>query len=111
MGGSPKNIILFIIFSMLGGAFIVGILLAALSIHAASAHEWYPVECCSSRDCHVVDKAYWKGGVMTVEVGKDVVAIGKNVQWRQSPDGQYHVCYTNAYDAPHVYCFFVPGDA
>lgn len=110
MTGSPRNLILAVIFSLAGVAILFTFLFLALAIHA-SAHEWYPLECCSSRDCHVADKAYWKNGIMVVEVGTDVIEIGKSVQWRQSPDGQYHVCYTNTYEAPHVYCFFVPGDA
>lgn len=110
MGGFPAKLILAIISAVVGFGFIVGVLIAALSIHAYS-HEWYPLECCSSHDCHVADKAYWKDGVMVVEVGKDQITIQKNVQWRPSPDAKYHVCYTNGYDAPHVYCFFVPGDA
>ncbi len=41
MGGSPKNLIIAIIFAMLTGAFFVALLLSALSIRAFG-HDWYP---------------------------------------------------------------------
>lgn len=77
----------------------------------AKAHEWYPLECCSNHDCHEADKVTYKDGHVFVNVGDDLVDVGKGVQWRQSPDGKYHICYVKTYQGFHVYCFFVPGDA
>lgn len=111
MGGSPKNLIIAII-AFVGAAFIISILIIALSIHVVSAHDWYPQECCGGHDCHVVDSIRWEGKNIIAMVGAENITVTPgSTRWKPSPDAQYHICYTNAYDAPHVYCFFIPGDA
>lgn len=111
MGGSPRNLILAIIYTLALAAFVFTILFLALSIHV-NAHEWYPPECCGGNDCHVVDSIKWEGKNIIATVGAENITVTPgSTRWKPSPDAQYHICYTNAYDAPHVYCFFIPGDA
>lgn len=60
---------------------------------AALAHSWYPIECCSQRDCHAVQP----GDLVEVENGDwrylplDIVFPAKQV--RPSLDRHQHVCY------------------
>jgi hypothetical protein len=76
----------------------------------ASAHSWYPKECCSGRDCAPVEKVTWlvpAGGglpqlVVTSTVGTAV--IPHDLPVRESKDGRMHVCIQDVW----VICLFVP---
>ena len=73
-------------------AIIVRMFLIAVAMMAltglANAHDWYPGECCSDRDCRAVDDPreqdggfYFSGGVFAPY---GIV--------RMSPDGKWHLC-------------------
>ena len=77
---------------------------------AATAHSWYPKECCHDKECRPVPCA-------------ELSYHGKDVVWRnhiyfsgpmirESNDGNCHVCVADGLNAsiiPHVpLCVFVP---
>lgn len=70
------------------------------------AHEWYPYECCSDKDCRefVEDKGEW-----VTEEGKFYVLWdGRRYpkdKARMSPDGKFHGC--ERADKTLI-CFFAP---
>jgi len=72
---------------------IAWLTLIALGI-TARAHEWYPLECCSDRDC-------WRAGPGGAEPEPRYSPTGwvlhdgtliPHHEARPSPDGQFHVC-------------------
>jgi hypothetical protein len=84
---------------------IVVLAASCLVVYAAKAHDWYPPECCSGRDCAPVDST-------------DLVEID-NGCWRQlstglkfcgtqvrpSQDKHWHVCHNASGSIP--YCVFI----
>jgi hypothetical protein len=78
-----------------------------LAASGAMAHEWYPVWCCSDRDCRALSQErgetvleasdgwhLWDGRVVSRRSGKP------------SPDSQFHLCEEPTTKA--IICFFVP---
>jgi hypothetical protein len=68
------------------------------------AHEWYPWECCSDRDCHPMPP----GRSVVEEHGGYRLYDGRFVPYskaKSSPDGKYHVCEDNT---GRIICFFAP---
>lgn len=61
---------------------------------ASSAHDWYPLECCSTRDCAPADSVvrHDDGSYLVTSRGMSVVIPADYQRWRDSPDGQIHVC-------------------
>lgn len=61
---------------------------------AASAHDWYPIECCSERDCAPADIVIRRddGSYLVTSRGMSVTIPADYRLWRNSPDGQIHVC-------------------
>lgn len=60
----------------------------------ATAHEWYPLECCSDRDCWIAGEG---GAEPEPRAGPSgyVLHDGTLIPYheaRPSPDGRYHVC-------------------
>lgn len=85
----------------------------ALAASPAAAHEWYPIECCSERDCQPIDDSDVR---MTsrgweIEGSGEVVPFGDRRE-RISPDGEFHLC-SRAFAVPggddRAICLFVPG--
>ena len=75
--------------SILKSPAFVTLTLASLT-SAALAHSWYPIECCSERDCFPVAIS----DVSIVPAGWKL-ADGTLVQHheaRPSPDGKFHIC-------------------
>ena len=75
----------------------------------ALAHDWYPVSCCSDRDCHALVEA---NGETVTESAQgwtlwDGRVIGRS-KARLSPDRQFHLCET---PGKAVICFFAPPGA
>jgi hypothetical protein len=69
-------------------ALIVAVLIASIGL--ALAHSWYPLSCCSERDCapveaHAVEEV--RGG-WRLEDGTFI----PYARARPSPDGRFHVC-------------------
>lgn len=78
---------------------IVLLLLLAM-MGSAAAHDWYPTECCSEKDCAIISDSQ-------VREVRDGFLIGEEffprARSRQSPDENYHICRN-----PHIICFFYP---
>ncbi len=76
-----------------------------LALPSAWAHDWYPPQCCSGRDCaplaagrvKVTPEAYIIDGIHRVAHNR--------VQW--SPDGEYHACFPGG-DKLVLGCFWAP---
>ena len=68
-----------------------GLLLPPPSAHA---HDWYPRECCSNQDCAPADTVVRQddGSFLVTARGMTVVIPPNYSLWRNSPDGQVHVC-------------------
>jgi len=91
------------------GLGIVGLL--ALMIPApASAHDWYPIECCSGYDCAPVEQAEFRGGdtlIVTSKHGTGTVPAA--MTRRESKDHRMHVCMRKTWDGEmRVICVFLP---
>ena len=75
---------------------ILPAILASLLVASpvAHAHEWYPLECCSSDDCGPADTVvlHDDGSYLVTARGLSVVIPATFRHWRLSPDGQVHVC-------------------
>lgn len=98
-------------------AALAGLALLALGA-AASAHSWYPYDCCSDRDCWPMgqdadarepDPQIVPGGYRT----HDGIFVAER-DTRPSRDGRFHVCrYGGAREAGIIsttkgICLFVP---
>ena len=60
----------------------------------ALAHEWYPRECCSDRDCAPADSVERRddGSYLVVSRGMSAVIPADYRNWRKSTYGRIHVC-------------------
>ena len=67
---------------------------ASLPLMPAHTHQWYPLECCSHRDCAPVDTVVRRGdgSYLLTAGGVTVVIPADYPHWRRSPDGHVHVC-------------------
>ena len=81
----------------------------------AFAHSWYPLECCSERDCFPVpvsDVRVIKGGWQLHDG-----TIIEHAEARPSPDGRFHVCRRQDGKGPLIRmhkapaCFWAPINA
>lgn len=80
---------------------------------------WYPLECCSLRDCDVVTKIEYvpEGRLVTSKYGTVLVPVNYD-KTRASKDENFHVCMrddideysTNSGDK-QLLCFFAPAGA
>jgi hypothetical protein len=70
----------------------------------AQAHSWYPLECCSERDCAPLDARK----VTETEAGYllDTGEFIERKKARFSPDEDFHIC---RFPSGGVICFFVPN--
>jgi hypothetical protein len=64
------------------------------SLPGALAHDWYPLECCSDRDCGPADTVVRRddGSYLVTSRGMSTVIPADYAKWRKSPDGRIHVC-------------------
>ena len=60
----------------------------------AQAHDWYPLECCSDKDCAPADSVVRRedGSYLVTARGMSTVIPTDYSKWRRSPDGRIHVC-------------------
>jgi hypothetical protein len=91
------------------GAFVVA--LAVASATTASAHSWYPIECCSGRDCMKVDRVErTPDGGMLLITGNIQVQVPKGFTQRPSRDNDTHVCVRENGDGSYApRCVFIPA--
>ena len=89
---------------------LVGSSVLALS-GSALAHDWYPKDCCSGRDCERAAKVdVLSNGDMAVYIKAGVVVVTKGFSKRPSPDCSYHVCtYQDDAGKFQPRCFWVPN--
>ncbi|CAN1565421.1 hypothetical protein MCEMSEM23_02899 [Rhabdaerophilaceae bacterium] len=83
-----------------------------IMIVPAFAHSWYPIECCSEKDCFPVpisDVKLIKGG-WQLQDG----TVVEHAEARPSPDGRFHVCRRQDGKGPLIRmnkapaCFWAP---
>lgn len=88
------------------------LLVAAACTFAASAHSWYPKECCSDGDCMPADGIYTDiGGNRVVTIGHRRVWVPLGFAVRTSPDDRIHVCFTDdAFGVQAPRCVFMPAE-
>jgi len=88
----------------------------ALSISAASAHDWYPMECCRGKDCaeveHVTyDRASGVGNklpILAVTTKHGTALVPENFPHQESKDGKMHACMLPGRGDMRLICLFVP---
>ena len=85
--------------------------LAVLSpAERASAHDWYPVECCQELDCSPVEVS----SVLSTEEGWLIVESGELIGFgdkrlKQSPDTRFHICLESFWEVRSATrCLFIP---
>lgn len=67
---------------------------ALAALPAALAHDWYPLECCSDKDCAPADTVVRRGdgSYLVTARGMSAVIPADYSKWRRSPDGRMHIC-------------------
>ena len=96
------------------GNFAMRVLIAlcvmtALLPPSATAHSWYPHECCSGIDCREVPAkniSERPEGYVIKNTG-EIVRYGDR-RVKDSPDGEYHWCSVAGADDTRTICLFVP---
>lgn len=89
-------------FRLLLAAPVIGMLLPAAP---AGAHDWYPLECCSNRDCHPAEP----GEIKVEAEGLRIVPTDELIPWsevRPSPDGRMHRCSSGGKPEGRTICIF-----
>ncbi len=91
------------------GSMVTGAVVLLLSSAGSRAHDWYPISCCSEKDCRPLTEA--KGeSVLESTAGWELWdgrIIARNAA-KVSPDGKFHLC-ENA--DKRILCFFAPPGA
>jgi hypothetical protein len=86
------------------------VLLSLMRAAPASAHDWYPIECCHGMDCAPVDRAELQEGstlVVTSKHGTGIVPAA--MPRRESKDNRMHVCMRPSTDGKmRIICVFLP---
>lgn len=85
-------------------------LAASLYATAASAHSWYPQECCNEIDCRRVDRIEPQpDGTIIMHAGPLSVPVPKSFPRRPSQDGDAHICvFVNLSGRLQPRCVFLP---
>ena len=81
---------------------VVGLLSSA----SAKAHSWYPLSCCSEKDCRALIEA--EGEIVSETAEGWRLWDGRLVKRgtaKPSPDGKFHLCEARSRS---ILCFFVP---
>lgn len=80
--------------------------LMALGSSTAIAHDWYPISCCSDKDCHALREESGETVTESPEGWKlwDGRIIARGIA-KLSPDRRFHLCETSA---KTIICFFAP---
>ena len=91
---------------------------ALLCAQPASGHQWYPMECCSGRDCMTADQLKIDSrGDRIVMVGSRRIWVSKYLSPRPSPDGRIHICVREVNGEldgalfPMTICLFLPAES
>lgn len=82
------------------------LMLAALP---ASAHDWYPWDCCSGFDCAPVDRAELLPSSELLVTSKHGTAlVPATFPTRDSQDNRMHICMRKAEGGMKPICIFLP---
>ena len=83
-----------------------------------AAHDWYPMECCSDRDCVQGDQLVIDDrGDRIVLVGARRIWVSKYLTPRPSPDTRVHICFREVNGEldgslfPMTICLFIPAES
>ena len=76
---------------------------------AALAHDWYPLSCCSEKDCRPLVEADGESVLESLAGWElwDGRVIARNTA-KVSPDGKFHLCES---PSRKILCFFAPPGA
>jgi hypothetical protein len=90
---------------------LLGLGLSVVPPVPAVAHDWYPLECCTGRDCTRVDRVErMPDGTMRMFVGAIEVIVPKGFTQRPSMDNDAHVCVRRKSDGSYApRCVFMPA--
>ncbi len=91
------------------GSTVKGAVILLLSPAASLAHDWYPISCCSEKDCRPLTEA--RGESVLESMAGWVLWDGRTIprnNAKVSPDGKFHLC-----ESPNkrILCFFAPPGA
>jgi hypothetical protein len=89
----------------------LGLVAAALVAPAASAHDWYPRECCGEMDCAPVERAeQLPDGSLRLTSRVGTTDVPRSFPRLESPDQQMHICMVrySHLDGMRPVCFFLP---
>lgn len=91
-----------------GGVALTLLALIAVS-PPAKAHDWYPYQCCSGRDCRPVpdDEVRYTPAGWLIRSNGETIPFNKA---RFSPDGHFHVCSYGGLPEAKTICLFAPGN-
>lgn len=75
----------------------------------ADAHDWYPIECCSDKDCRPVSASAIRTGPQGYVINSSGETVGyRDSRVRTSPDDDYHWCNAGGMEKGRTICLFVP---
>ena len=88
-------------------AFVAAVFATPAQTHQAVSGWAYPIECCSNRDCQMIDAEQ----IVESPRGYRVEPSGEILNYadprvKMSPDGAYHWCAIPG--SPRTICLFVP---
>ena len=89
----------------------LGVIAVMLMIPAATAHEWYPRECCGKMDCAPVERVeQLSDGSLRVTSRVGITDVPASFPRQMSPDHQMHICMVrySHFDGMRPVCLFVP---
>lgn len=84
------------------------VLIPFLYVAPASAHDWYPWECCSGYDCAPVEKVDAQDLNMIVRSKHGSVTVPASFPRRESKDNKMHVCMRREDGRMKLICIFLP---
>jgi hypothetical protein len=87
-------------------AWLIALAVLAFAPTRVLAHDWYPLSCCSDKDCHALQEENGETVIETEQGWRlwDGRIIARNKS-RLSPDRQFHLCETSL---KSIICFFAP---
>lgn len=94
--------------------FLLFVALLATSVTPeAQAHSWYPMECCSKRDCMPADRVERDArGDMQVTVGHRRIWVPQGFAVRPSVDNRIHICFhLDDHKFLMPLCLFMPAQS
>jgi hypothetical protein len=78
---------------------------------SASAHSWYPEQCCNGEDCQPADGVQrLTDGTLVLRRGAIVVRVPRSFPIAESPDGRPHFCVVDMGWGPEARCVFLPAE-